>query len=239
MNEFDDRELSDALRRRAGAATDGFGIEAAHSAVIARAGRVRRRRAAVAGGAAMAGLIAAAVFVIGPGSDSVVTTPADQTDGPPSTSVDTTAPPPTEPGRTDPDRQVIVLNGDGCMLMNLGCLVTITAARAPNFVLIVCDNSVYEVTGQQLTAAAGPARPGAPAVDYCAIARAAGFREAYRFDRLDAWESAIRDVLAARGPTFVLLEVEPVPGGAVPKSPAPAAKRAIDFAKALQATVGP
>ena len=81
MNEFDDRELGDALRRRAGAATDGLGIEAAHSAVVARAGRVRRRRAAVAGGAAMAGLVAAAVFVIGPGSDSVVTTPADQTDG--------------------------------------------------------------------------------------------------------------------------------------------------------------
>ena len=82
MNEFDDRELGDALRRRAGAPTDGFGIEAAHSAVVARAGRVRRRRAAVAGGAAMAGLVAAAVFVIGPGSDSVVTTPADQTDAP-------------------------------------------------------------------------------------------------------------------------------------------------------------
>ena len=59
MNEFDDRELGDALRRRAGAPTDGFGIEAAHSAVVARAGRVRRRRAAVAGGAAMAGLVAA------------------------------------------------------------------------------------------------------------------------------------------------------------------------------------
>ena len=27
-----------------------------------------------------------------------------------------------------PERHVIVLNGDGCMLMNLGCLVTITAA---------------------------------------------------------------------------------------------------------------
>ena len=86
MSDFDDRELGDALRRRAGAATDGFGIEAAHSAVVARAGAVRRRRAAVAGGAAMAGLVAAAVFVIGPGSDSVVTTPADQTDGRPAPS---------------------------------------------------------------------------------------------------------------------------------------------------------
>ena len=105
MSDFDDRELGDALRRRAGATTDGLGIEAARSAVLARAGRVRRRRAAVAGGAAMAGLIAAAVFVIGPGTDSTVTTPADQTDGAPATSVDSTvdtttpgrAPAPTEP----------------------------------------------------------------------------------------------------------------------------------------------
>lgn len=111
MSDFDDRELRDALRRRAGAATDGLGIEAAHSAVVARAGRVRRRRAAVAGGAAMAGLVAAAVFVIGPGSDSTVTTPADQTDPAPQTSVDrsvdTTAPVP-EPEQTDPAPQTSV-----------------------------------------------------------------------------------------------------------------------------------
>ena len=111
MNEFDDRELGDALRRRAGAPTDGFGIEAAHSAVVARAGRVRRRRAAVAGGAAMAGLVALAVFVIGPGSDSVVTTPADQTDVPvPSvdSSVDMTTPASIAPDETEPDQDVTV-----------------------------------------------------------------------------------------------------------------------------------
>lgn len=133
-----------------------------------------------------------------------------------------------------PDRQVIVMNGDGCMLMNLGCLVTITAAAPRNFVLIVCDNSMYEVTGQQLTAAAEPARPEAAPVDYCAIARGSGFREVHQFDQLENWKAAIGGVLAARGPTFVLLKVEPVPGGAVPKSPAPAPQRAIDFAKALQ-----
>ena len=40
------------------------------------------------------------------------------------------------------------------MLMNLGCLVTITAAAPVNYTLIVFDNSVYEVTGGQSTAAA-------------------------------------------------------------------------------------
>jgi sulfopyruvate decarboxylase subunit beta len=136
-----------------------------------------------------------------------------------------------------PERQVIVMNGDGCMLMNLGCLVTITAAAPRNFVLILCDNSVYEVTGQQWTAAASPARPEALPVDYCQIARGCGFREVHQFDRLEAWKAAIDAILAAQGPTFVLLKVGPVPGGAVPKSPAPAPQRAIDFATALQSRV--
>lgn len=133
-----------------------------------------------------------------------------------------------------PEKQVIVINGDGCMLMNLGCLVTITAAAPANFVLIVCDNSVYEVTGGQSTAASEPARPGSPPVDFCQIARGSGFQRVFEFGRLVSWEVALPDLLVQRGPTFVLLKVEPVPGGAVPKSPAPPKERAVDFSKALQ-----
>jgi thiamine pyrophosphate-dependent acetolactate synthase large subunit-like protein len=134
-----------------------------------------------------------------------------------------------------PEKQVIVINGDGCMLMNLGCLVTITAAAPSNFVLIVCDNSVYEVTGRQWTAAAEAARPGASPVDFCQIARGSGFQRVFEFDQLDSWEAAAPDLLAQRGPTFVLLKVEPVEGGAVPKSPAPPKQRAADFSAAVQA----
>src|SRR5450759_717422 len=46
-----------------------------------------------------------------------------------------------------PERRVIVVNGDGAMLMNLGSLVTITAAAPANLTLILVDNGVYEVTG--------------------------------------------------------------------------------------------
>lgn len=136
-----------------------------------------------------------------------------------------------------PDRQIIVINGDGCMLMNLGCLVTITAAAPANFVLIVCDNSVYEVTGGQATAASEPARTGSPPVDFRQIARGCGFQQVFEFDRLDSWEAALPDLLAQDGPTFVLLHVEPVPGGAVPKSPGPPKERAVAFANAVQTPV--
>src|SRR3990172_5897169 len=51
-----------------------------------------------------------------------------------------------------PERRVIVLNGDGSMLMNLGSLVTIAAQGPRNYYLNVFDNGVYEITGGQLTA---------------------------------------------------------------------------------------
>ncbi|HUE15901.1 MAG TPA: thiamine pyrophosphate-dependent enzyme, partial [Planctomycetaceae bacterium] len=53
-----------------------------------------------------------------------------------------------------PDRKVVVCNGDGSMLMNLGSLVTITAQGPPNLTVILFDNGVYEVTGVQPTLAA-------------------------------------------------------------------------------------
>src|SRR2546422_8844809 len=53
-----------------------------------------------------------------------------------------------------PERGVIVVNGDGCTLMNLGCLVTL-ANQAANVFLLILDNGLYEVTGGQPTPGAG------------------------------------------------------------------------------------
>ena len=135
-----------------------------------------------------------------------------------------------------PDKNVIVLNGDGCLLMNLGCLITITAEAPPNFLLAIFDNSVYEVTGQQWTAAASVVRRGDHPINYCQIALGCGFKAVYEFDRIETWRSHASQVLSARGPAFVLLKVAPVPGGEVPKSPAPPAERARAFAAALQSS---
>jgi thiamine pyrophosphate-dependent acetolactate synthase large subunit-like protein len=135
-----------------------------------------------------------------------------------------------------PAKKVIVFNGDGCLLMNPGCLITITAAAPPNFLLAIFDNSVYEVTGQQWTAAASVVRNGAPPVDFCQIARGCGFAAVYEFERVEEWRKQASEVLAARGPVFVVLKVAPVPGGEVPKSPAPPIERALAFAAALRSS---
>lgn len=133
-----------------------------------------------------------------------------------------------------PDRRVIVCNGDGSMLMNLGSLVTITAAAPANLVVLLFDNGVYEVTGAQPTPGAPEARAGGDRVDFAALARACGFRSLFRFSDDARWREEVRTVLDAAGPTLVVLEVAPVPGASGPRSPGPASERARRFMTALQ-----
>lgn len=130
-------------------------------------------------------------------------------------------------GLAQPDRRIIVCNGDGSMLMNLGSLVSIVNAGATNLVIIVFVNGTYEVTGSQPV-------PGAGVVDYAGLARAAGFESVYSYTSDDAWRRDVRQVFEATGPTFVSLMVEPVHGLPGPKSPGPARERARRFMEALR-----
>ena len=68
-----------------------------------------------------------------------------------------------------PDRRVIVLSGDGSLLMNLGSLVTVSAESPRNLVVVVFVTGVYEVTGAQVT----PRNASFP-VDYVGMAKASG-----------------------------------------------------------------
>ncbi|HEX7447429.1 MAG TPA: thiamine pyrophosphate-dependent enzyme [Pirellulales bacterium] len=104
-----------------------------------------------------------------------------------------------------PSRDVLVLNGDGCMLMSLGCLVTIATSGATNLTLVVLENGIYEVTGGQATAGAVW-----PPVDFATMARAAGFASVAAFDTLECWRSEAATVLALPGPRFIVLRVAPV-----------------------------
>jgi sulfopyruvate decarboxylase subunit beta len=105
-----------------------------------------------------------------------------------------------------PQRNVIVFSGDGSLLMNLGCLVTIVASGATNLTLIVIDNGVYEVTGGQRTAGA------VAGVDFAGLAKAAGFPTVERFDDLDAWQGQAATVLGRPGPQCIVLVTEPIRG---------------------------
>ena len=69
-----------------------------------------------------------------------------------------------------PDLRVIVLDGDGSLLMNLGSLATIGWTRPSNLILVVWDNQAYATTGGQETATAHGA-------DLEAAARAMGIQQ--------------------------------------------------------------
>ena len=133
-----------------------------------------------------------------------------------------------------PGRRVIVLNGDGSTLMNLGSLVTITAERPANLMLVVLDNGVYEVTGAQPTPGSAAGRRGKDALDFTALARACGFEAIYRFSDGAAWRRDARGVIDGAGPAFVLLDVAPVPGARGPRSPGPTSERTRRFMAALR-----
>jgi phosphonopyruvate decarboxylase len=132
-----------------------------------------------------------------------------------------------------PNNRVIVCSGDGSLLMNLGSLSSIVAAKAENLVVIVFDNGVYEVTGQQPTAAASAARPDGRSTDFGAIARACGFDSVHAFADGAMWSREARKTLDCAGPTFITLQVEPVVGGVAPNSPGPTQARAKAFIAAL------
>ena len=131
------------------------------------------------------------------------------------------------------DKRVIVCSGDGSLLMNLGSLTSIVASGVTNLVVLVFDNGVYEVTGQQPTAASSGGRANGRAADFCGIASACGFDSVHRFGAADGWRENARRVLDSPGPTFVALDVEAVVGGVAPSSPGPAPARV----KALMAAL--
>ncbi len=101
-----------------------------------------------------------------------------------------------------PDRKVIVLDGDGSLLMNLGTLVTIGNKAPENLYHFVFDNGVYAVTGGQPTPLEGSG-------NYVEMASGAGYAAVYDFEDTEDLATGIGEVLKEKGPVFVRLRIEP------------------------------
>jgi phosphonopyruvate decarboxylase len=107
-----------------------------------------------------------------------------------------------------PDKRVLVLDGDGSLLMNLGSLATMAEAAPRNLVHFVCENGTYEANG-------GVPIPSRSQLDFVGFARAAGYARCHRFSDLAEFEARIAGVLREDGPVFVSLQV--VQGVASPR----------------------
>jgi len=104
-----------------------------------------------------------------------------------------------------PERRVIVLDGDGSLLMNLGTLVTIGRVAPKNFTHLVFQNGTYEANG-------GHPIPN-PEVDFEGHARAAQIRHAFTVSDLAAFEARFDEILHAPGPVFGCVKVAQGPLG--------------------------
>jgi len=112
-----------------------------------------------------------------------------------------------------PEHGVIVINGDGSTLMNLGSLVTLAQNPAPLYLIIV-DNGMYEITGGQSVAGSGR-------TDFAGLAQAAGIARVYSFADQASWESWAGEALNGPGPVVIVLQVEGRLGQKTPSIPMP------------------
>ena len=109
-----------------------------------------------------------------------------------------------------PERRVFALEGDGSLLMNLGCLATIGSVAPRNLTVVAWDNGAYQITGGQ---AAATAR----GTDLVAIARGAGIAGSVWADDEAAFLAAIERALDADGPHFIAARIDQAPGAARPE----------------------
>ncbi|MFZ4757092.1 MAG: thiamine pyrophosphate-dependent enzyme [Burkholderiaceae bacterium] len=104
-----------------------------------------------------------------------------------------------------PERRVLVVDGDASLLMQLGGLVTVATQAPRNLLHVVIRN------GTQFSGGSNLATPGRECADFVALALGAGYRHALRIEQADDWVQRFPGLLAADGPGFVELGVEPPP----------------------------
>ncbi|HZR98513.1 MAG TPA: thiamine pyrophosphate-dependent enzyme [Chloroflexota bacterium] len=100
-----------------------------------------------------------------------------------------------------PDRKVIVLDGDGALWMNLSSLGTIGWKQPRNLVHICMDNTVYESSGGTPTVSSAR-------MNFAALARAAGIESAVEASTPEAFAAAVAHALGSDGPHFIWCRIE-------------------------------
>jgi phosphonopyruvate decarboxylase len=110
-----------------------------------------------------------------------------------------------------PDVRVVVLDGDGSLLMNMGSLVTIAGQAPKNLVHVVLEGKTYDTSGGQPT-------PGDGRLDWAGVAKSAGYAKTASIETEEELAAQWPELLKAEGPVFVRISVNsmwafgPMPG---------------------------
>ncbi|MDP3920770.1 MAG: phosphonopyruvate decarboxylase [Candidatus Omnitrophota bacterium] len=108
-----------------------------------------------------------------------------------------------------PDERIIVLDGDGAILMHLGILSSIGHYRPKNFYHIVLDNEAYESTGGQDTTSASS--------DLCAVAHACGYVWTKETSTADELKRSLEELKGIEGPCFLRVKINRIATPDVPR----------------------
>jgi thiamine pyrophosphate-dependent acetolactate synthase large subunit-like protein len=100
-----------------------------------------------------------------------------------------------------PARRVVVVEGDGAVLMHMGALITLGAVAPSNLTVLLIQNGVHAASGGQVLTN--------PALDLAEIARSAGIGHAENVATPEAFDAALDVALAADGPQILVLSTEP------------------------------
>ncbi len=108
-----------------------------------------------------------------------------------------------------PEKNIVVLDGDGALLMHLGVLSAVGHYRPKNFYHVVLDNEAYETTGNQDTTSS--------TTDLASMALGAGYRAARTVSRSEELEMAFKQMLKGPGPFFLRVKINRMPSDGIPR----------------------
>ena len=98
-----------------------------------------------------------------------------------------------------PEKKIVVLDGDGALLMHLGILSTVGHYRPENFYHVVLDNESYETTGDQDTTSS--------TTDFCRVAEACGYAHAAQVADATSLKCEAQAMIASRGPALLRVKI--------------------------------
>ncbi len=94
-----------------------------------------------------------------------------------------------------PNEDIVVIDGDGSLLMNMGSLATVFANNPKNLTWIVIDNGAYGSTGNQDTYA--------QVLDLVEVAKGIGFKNSYNFKDID-----LKEIIKSDDASFIVYDTE-------------------------------
>ena len=100
-----------------------------------------------------------------------------------------------------PERKVVVVEGDGGLLMHMGCLVTVGAVAPQNLTILLIQNGVHAASGGQALTNGN--------LDFADLGRAAGIKRTENIGTAEALGRSLTTALAETGPSLLVLATEP------------------------------